>query len=300
MSTITATQTSVHGIDALRLDGDGVSVTVTTSMGPRILGLAGPDGRNLLAELPAATIELPGLPVYRMLGGHRLWHTPEVPASTYRPGRGTGGRGRAAGWGRPAGRERPDPGGPEAAAWCGWAPAARSAWSTRCATPGRRRSPRPPGRSPRCRRAARPGSRSAAARSMARTCPTARSCCGPTPRSPTSGCRWRMTWPWSGAWPGRGVASRSARSAGAAGSRGATAARSWSSRRPRSPARTGTWARAPSATPAATSWSSRRSPRRCRSPRRGGRPSPGLAHRAGGSRAADRATVIASLGLAAG
>ena len=88
MSTITTTQASVHGIDALRLDGDGVSVTVTTSMGPRILGLAGPDGVNLLAELPAATIELPGLPTYRMLGGHRLWHTPEVPASTYRPDEG--------------------------------------------------------------------------------------------------------------------------------------------------------------------------------------------------------------------
>ncbi len=88
MSTFTATPTSVHGIDALRLDGDGVSVTVTTAMGPRILALAGPDGRNLLAELPTATIELPGLPVYRMLGGHRLWHTPEVPATTYRPDEG--------------------------------------------------------------------------------------------------------------------------------------------------------------------------------------------------------------------
>jgi hypothetical protein len=88
MSTIAITSTSVHGIDALRLDGDGVSVTVTTSMGPRILGFAGPDGRNLLAELPAATIELPGLPTFRMLGGHRLWHTPEVPASTYRPDEG--------------------------------------------------------------------------------------------------------------------------------------------------------------------------------------------------------------------
>lgn len=86
MSTITAT--TVHGIDALVLAGNGVSVTVTTSMGPRILGLAGPDGRNLLAELPEATIDLPGLPTYRMLGGHRLWHTPEVPASTYRPDEG--------------------------------------------------------------------------------------------------------------------------------------------------------------------------------------------------------------------
>jgi hypothetical protein len=85
MSTTTLTPTSIHGIDALRVDGDGVSVTVSTGMGPRILALAGPDGRNLLAELPDARIELPGLPPYRMLGGHRLWHTPEVPATTYRP-----------------------------------------------------------------------------------------------------------------------------------------------------------------------------------------------------------------------
>lgn len=85
MSTIAITPTTVHGIDALRLDGGDVSVTVSASMGPRILALAGADGRNLLAELPEARIELPGLPAYRMLGGHRLWHTPEVPASTYRP-----------------------------------------------------------------------------------------------------------------------------------------------------------------------------------------------------------------------
>jgi hypothetical protein len=88
MSTIAITPTSIHGIDALRVSGDGISLTVTTSMGPRILGLAGADGRNLLVELPEARIELPGLPPYRMLGGHRLWHTPEVPASTYRPDEG--------------------------------------------------------------------------------------------------------------------------------------------------------------------------------------------------------------------
>lgn len=86
MSTpVRRTPTSVHGIAALRLEGDGPPVTVTTGMGPRILALAGPDGGNVLAELPGARIELPDLEPYRMLGGHRLWHTPEVPASTYRP-----------------------------------------------------------------------------------------------------------------------------------------------------------------------------------------------------------------------
>ena len=88
MSTTAIIPTSVHGIDALRLEQDGLSVTVSVGMGPRILSLAGPEGRSVLAELPDARIELPGLPAYRMLGGHRLWHTPEVPASTYRPDEG--------------------------------------------------------------------------------------------------------------------------------------------------------------------------------------------------------------------
>jgi len=83
--TTTTTPVSVHGIAGLRIDGEGLSVTVTTAMGPRILGFAGPDGRNVLADLPDVRISLPGLPDYRLLGGHRLWNTPEVPAVTYRP-----------------------------------------------------------------------------------------------------------------------------------------------------------------------------------------------------------------------
>lgn len=84
MST-TTTPVTVHGIAGLRIAGEGLSVTVSTGLGPRILGLAGPDGRNVLADLPEARISLPGLPDYRLLGGHRLWNTPEVPEVTYRP-----------------------------------------------------------------------------------------------------------------------------------------------------------------------------------------------------------------------
>ncbi|MFN8620354.1 MAG: hypothetical protein U0869_06370 [Chloroflexota bacterium] len=85
MSTTTVTPTTVHGIDALQVAGGGLRLVVTTGMGPRILAFGADGGSNLLAELPDATIDLPGLPRYRMLGGHRLWHTPEVPSSTYRP-----------------------------------------------------------------------------------------------------------------------------------------------------------------------------------------------------------------------
>jgi hypothetical protein len=85
MSTTTVTPTTVHGIDALEVTGGGLRVVATTGMGPRILAFGTADGPNVLAELPDVTIDLPGLPTYRMLGGHRLWHTPEVPPSTYRP-----------------------------------------------------------------------------------------------------------------------------------------------------------------------------------------------------------------------
>lgn len=84
MST-TTTPVTVHGIAGLRIAGEGLAVTVSTGLGPRILGLAGPDGRNVLADLPEARISLPGLLDYRLLGGHRLWNTPEVPEVTYRP-----------------------------------------------------------------------------------------------------------------------------------------------------------------------------------------------------------------------
>jgi hypothetical protein len=50
----------------------------------RVLGLVGPGG-NLLAVLPEAGLDLPGGERFRLLGGHRLWAAPEVPAVTYQP-----------------------------------------------------------------------------------------------------------------------------------------------------------------------------------------------------------------------
>lgn len=85
MPEVTITPARAQGIEGLRIAGEGLAVTVTTACGPRILGLEGPDGRNLLAELPDLRIEIPGLPPYPLRGGHRLWNTPEVPAIAYRP-----------------------------------------------------------------------------------------------------------------------------------------------------------------------------------------------------------------------
>jgi hypothetical protein len=62
-----------------------VAVVITTSVGPRILGLVRTDGRNALAETPDATLECPGSSPFRLRGGHRLWAAPEDPRVTYRP-----------------------------------------------------------------------------------------------------------------------------------------------------------------------------------------------------------------------
>lgn len=84
MSDATITPATTHGIEGLRIERDGLAATVTTAMGPRLLGVARAGGPNLLAELPHVRIRIPGVADYPLLGGHRLWSTPEVPAVTYR------------------------------------------------------------------------------------------------------------------------------------------------------------------------------------------------------------------------
>jgi hypothetical protein len=75
------------GHDCLVVGAGGPHVTVTTDAGPRILALTLPDGTGagLFAALPELTIDTPGQPPFRMIGGHRLWAAPEVPATTYLP-----------------------------------------------------------------------------------------------------------------------------------------------------------------------------------------------------------------------
>lgn len=75
---------SFEGHDGVRLEDGGIAVTVTTSVGPRVLGLAREEG-NLMAVLPHAELERPDGGRFRFLGGHRLWAAPEVPEVTYQP-----------------------------------------------------------------------------------------------------------------------------------------------------------------------------------------------------------------------
>jgi hypothetical protein len=79
---VTLEEVSFEGHGCVRLQGDAGELFVTTTVGPRIIGLFGA-GDNLLAVLPGSTIDRPEGPVYRLLGGHRLWAAPEVPSVTY-------------------------------------------------------------------------------------------------------------------------------------------------------------------------------------------------------------------------
>ena len=73
------------GHEAIRVDAGPVSLVITTSVGPRILGLLTADGHNHFADLPQMTLECPGSDPIHLYGGHRLWAAPEDPRVTYRP-----------------------------------------------------------------------------------------------------------------------------------------------------------------------------------------------------------------------
>lgn len=79
------TTTRYTGHEAIQVEAGGVRLMVTTSVGPRVLGLLTEDGRNHLAELPEMTLPCPGSGDFHLRGGSRLWAAPEDPRFTYRP-----------------------------------------------------------------------------------------------------------------------------------------------------------------------------------------------------------------------
>ncbi|MCE5208490.1 MAG: DUF4380 domain-containing protein [Chloroflexi bacterium] len=72
-------------LDCIELDNGFVRLVVAVSIGPRILSLQLPGGKNLLAELPGMVTETPRSGTYRFFGGHRLWIGPEDIDRTYFP-----------------------------------------------------------------------------------------------------------------------------------------------------------------------------------------------------------------------
>lgn len=74
-----------EGHECVRLGDESASLLVSTSVGPRILGLSGREG-NVFAVLPPDQgLERPEGGRFRFFGGHRLWAAPEVPGVTYQP-----------------------------------------------------------------------------------------------------------------------------------------------------------------------------------------------------------------------
>ena len=76
---------ALAGHETAVLDLGYVEVTVVLDAGPRIVGYARHDVPQLFATLPGAIIEHPAYGAYALLGGHRLWRAPELPALTYQP-----------------------------------------------------------------------------------------------------------------------------------------------------------------------------------------------------------------------
>jgi hypothetical protein len=70
----------------IRLANQHIELIATTDIGPRIIRFGFVDGPNLFKEF--ADVGKTGGDVWRIYGGHRLWHAPEVKPRTYAPDNG--------------------------------------------------------------------------------------------------------------------------------------------------------------------------------------------------------------------
>ena len=77
--------TDFYGLPTRVLDNGHLRLEYLAEAGPRIVRLfAAGSQQNLLAELPAMSMETPQGP-YFIRGGHRLWHSPEAFPRSYLP-----------------------------------------------------------------------------------------------------------------------------------------------------------------------------------------------------------------------
>lgn len=79
------TTTHFADYECVRLENDALTLWVTRSVGPRIIGLAPRGGDNLFAVLSDDGLDCPGRGRFLFRGGHRLWYAPEDPSRTYFP-----------------------------------------------------------------------------------------------------------------------------------------------------------------------------------------------------------------------
>jgi hypothetical protein len=71
--------------DCIKLKNETLEIIITQSIGIRIIYLGFCGGENIFAELPNLTIDCPGIGSVNLYGGHRLWHSPQVPERTHLP-----------------------------------------------------------------------------------------------------------------------------------------------------------------------------------------------------------------------
>lgn len=70
--------------NCIRLNNNEIEVTVTTDVGPRIVGYSFVGGENILGYHAEAKVET-ALGIWKPYGGHRLWIAPENMPNSYAP-----------------------------------------------------------------------------------------------------------------------------------------------------------------------------------------------------------------------
>jgi hypothetical protein len=74
-----------HGLRTGVVENDHLRIEFTLEAGPRIVRFSTRGGRNVFAETPEAQWETVHGRPYRLLGGHRLWSSPECPLAEQVP-----------------------------------------------------------------------------------------------------------------------------------------------------------------------------------------------------------------------
>lgn len=82
---VNQSETQFEGFECIRVENDKLSLWVTRSVGPRVIGLSAFGRENIFAVLPNAKSEFLDQEDYYFRGGHRLWYAPEHPKTTYLP-----------------------------------------------------------------------------------------------------------------------------------------------------------------------------------------------------------------------
>ena len=74
-----------HGLRTGVVENEHVRLEFTLDAGPRIVRFSTPGGRNVFAETPDAGWDTVHGRPFRLLGGHRLWSSPECPLDEQPP-----------------------------------------------------------------------------------------------------------------------------------------------------------------------------------------------------------------------